>query len=479
MSLGKHSIANLVGAVLPMIVGLITVPLYLHYIGPERYGVLAVILTLLGYFGFFDLGLGRAVTQRMARLADAQEIDRSNLLWTALTASFLLGMLGSVLLWLGTDYLLINVIAMSEASRNEATGAVDWLLVALPLLLPSSALTGALHAKLRFYELNVIQVGGGVLGQIIPLAVAIIGHTELTYLVPATIAARLTTIFFLFNQCRSHVPLVGGPRIDRAHLIPMAGYGGWISVMTILAPLLVTIDRLIIASISGARAVASYTVPYDLVSRTMVISGSFSSALFPRLASTAASDGRSLACRASATLVAVMTPVIIAGLFLAQPFLNFWVGVDFAATSHGVAEIILLGVWLNAIVTPHYTRFLATDNPKTLVCIYLIEIPAYLLMLWLGISHWGVIGAAAAWSLRVLIDTVLLLRLNGVLAQTALAILPSLMLVSAESALLLITSDLVFQTGWALLLIALSLTKDRHILLSAYRHIRPIKLSNT
>jgi len=473
MSLGKHSIANLVGALVPMIVGLITVPLYLHYIGPERFGVLAVILALLGYFGFFDLGMGRAVTQRMARLTDAQEIDRSNLLWTALTASFLLGLLGSVVLWLGADYMLTHVINMSEVSRQEATTAVFWLLIALPLLLPASALTGALHARLRYFEVNVIQVTGGVVGQVLPLMVAMLGNIELTYLVPATLLARVLTILLLFKQCRIHAPLVGGPQIDRAHLTPMLGYGGWISVMSLLAPLLVTIDRLIIASLSGARAVASYTVPYDLVSRTMVISGSFSGALFPRLASASAEDGRLLACRASATLLAVMTPVTITGLFVAQPFLNLWVGIDFAWTSQGVAEVILIGVWINAIVIPHHARFLATDNPRTIVLIFVFEIPIYILMLWQGISHWGIIGAAFAWSTRVLIDTILLLRLNAVLADTLRATWPSLLLVTAAAAALVSAFDPTLQAALALMLITLSLAKDRTILLSTYRHIRP------
>ena len=69
-----------------------------------------------------------------------------------------------------------------------------------------------------------------------------------------------------------------------------------------------------------------------------------------------------------------------------------------------------LGVWINALVIPHHTRLLAADNPKTVVIIYLVQIPVYFLMLWLGIKYWGIVGAAAAWSLRVLLDTIMLLQ---------------------------------------------------------------------
>ena len=68
--------------------------------------MLAVIWALLGYFGFFDFGFGSAVSQRMARLRDAQDSERSNLLWTALISTLLLGFLGSLGLWAFADLIL-------------------------------------------------------------------------------------------------------------------------------------------------------------------------------------------------------------------------------------------------------------------------------------------------------------------------------------------------------------------------------------
>jgi len=473
MSLGKHTAVNLVGNVLPMAIALITVPLYLRYIGAERYGVLAVIWALLGYFGFFDFGFGRAVSQRMARLSNAVDSERSNLLWTALTSTFLLGLLGSLALWAFADYILTHLIDMSESSRIEASGAVAWLLLALPVLLPASVLQGALQARLRFVELNIIQVLGSALSQLLPLAVAASGHVELQALVPAALASRLLTIGLLLMQCRHHVPLIGRPLIDHSHLKPMMQYGGWISVITLLGPLLVTIDRLVIATLSGSKAVAYYTVPYDLVSRTMVISGSLSSAIFPRLASAIADHAKDLALRATSVLVAIMTPVVIVGLFVVHPFLTLWVGEAFALSSSGVAELILLGVWINALVIPHNARLLAADNPKTVVIIYLIQIPIYFLMLWLGITHWGIVGAAAAWSLRVLLDTTMLLHVAGALRHTLRVMIPSLILV-VSAALVALGTEVHSPMHWAigLSLLGLSLLRDKQHLIAALNVIR-------
>lgn len=470
MSIARHTLFNLGGAVLPMVIALATVPIYLGYIGAERYGVLAVIWALLGYFGFFDFGFGRAVTQRMARLAGADDSERSKLLWTALISTFVLGMFASVLLWLFADYVLLNLIDMSARSRSEVTGAVAWMLLALPILLPTSVLTGSLQARLRFAELNIIQLICSLISQLLPLAVAATGHIELKILVPAALASRVLMATLLLHQSVQHVPLAGHPAIDRMHLKAMLGYGGWVSVMTFLAPLLVIIDRLIIGTLSGAKAVTSYTVPYDLVSRTMVISASLSSALFPRLASASPAEAQHLAERATAVLVAVMTPVVITGIFLVQPFLNVWLGKSFATDSAGVAELILLGVWVNALVIPHHARLMATGNPRTVAIIYLIQIPVYLGMLWAGLQYCGVAGAAGAWSLRVLIDTLLLLYVSGACGKTLRGTALDAVLVLAAIVIVLVFSLLpLVHWSLAIFLVVFSMFKNRELLIHAIK----------
>ena len=57
---------NVAGMVLPMLLGVLTVPGLLQRLGQERFGILALGWALVGYFGLLDFGIGRALTQYLA-----------------------------------------------------------------------------------------------------------------------------------------------------------------------------------------------------------------------------------------------------------------------------------------------------------------------------------------------------------------------------------------------------------------------------
>ena len=76
MTIFRNTTTVLIGSVLPIGVSLVTVPLYIHAIGLDRYGVLLLVWTMLGDFGFTSLGMGAAVQQGIATLVRGSDADR-------------------------------------------------------------------------------------------------------------------------------------------------------------------------------------------------------------------------------------------------------------------------------------------------------------------------------------------------------------------------------------------------------------------
>src|SRR5580704_18044702 len=64
--LAGNTIWNIVGSIAPLAIGLLVMPSLVRNLGTDRFGVLSLAWTLIGYFSLFDLGLGRALTKEVA-----------------------------------------------------------------------------------------------------------------------------------------------------------------------------------------------------------------------------------------------------------------------------------------------------------------------------------------------------------------------------------------------------------------------------
>src|SRR4029077_18706586 len=95
-----------------IVVALVTVPLYLHHIGDARFGVMSIVWVLLGLFGFLDLGLSRAVTNALAMLRNAPQVDRARVLLTTFGLNFGIGIVGGIVLYVFGGLMLKHLVSM-------------------------------------------------------------------------------------------------------------------------------------------------------------------------------------------------------------------------------------------------------------------------------------------------------------------------------------------------------------------------------
>lgn len=413
MSLRKNSIYNLLGSLVPLAVTLITLPIYIKLIGEERFGVLAIAWVLLGYFGLFDLGLGRATAQRIATLKNASPKERSDTFWTALIVNLGLGVIGGFLLWPFAVIFFSNYFQVSDLIRSEILSSLPWLIVALPVATLSGVLGGALQGREQFKILNIISVVGTVLFQTLPLFVVWYFGVSLKAVLPAVILSRVLTFTLLFHYCFKLVPVIKKPSFTSALVSPLFKFGGWVTVTSIVGPIMVVFDRFIIGAVLGAKMVAYYTVPYTLAEKVSILPSSLASALFPRFASELPEEQDRLTEESIKIIAVILTPVLIVGLFIINPFLGWWLSPEFAIKSAYVGEIILIGIWVNSFAKIPCAKIQAQGRPEIVAKCHLAELLPYIVMMYFFIGQWGIIGAALAWSVRVIVDTLLLFYFSG------------------------------------------------------------------
>lgn len=414
MSLGRNTTYNLIGSLVPIALSLVTVPAYLSLIGVDRYGVLAISWLLLGYFGVFDLGLGRATIHRIAELKDAPAFERLRTLHTAAIVNLGMGLVGGIVLALGCSYFFLHQIKIPPGLRSEMLYAAPLLGLSLPVATLTGVLTGALQGRERFAATNIIGTVSTVAFQTVPLLFAWVHGPGLSGLLLAGILTRIATLGVLWQACRREFGGGRGVLFGRDQVGVLLRFGGWITVTALIAPFLTIIDRFAIGAVLGATAVAYYSVPYQFASRISILPMAMTNALFPRLSGlgSAEEQGR-LARDVANVLTTIITLPVLGGIILVGPALALWVGPTFAIESATSAKLLLIAFWLNALALVSFTNLQARGRPDLVTFILAAEVPFYIAALWAGLHFGGLPGCAAAFIFRCGLDYMLLSRFSA------------------------------------------------------------------
>lgn len=433
MSLGRNAIYNLVGQAAPIAVALVTIPIYLHLVGAERYGVLAICWMLLGYFGLFDLGLTRATAHRIAAQRDGTAAARARTFWTSAVVSLGLAVVGAALLYAGGRWYFTGPFEVSGTLRREALEALPILALALPGAILGGVFNGSLQGRERFLAVNAVGIVQGCATQVVPVLIAWLAGPRLALLLIGSVSVQLASLVVLFALCRRHVIAGQGFAPSRTDARALLRYGGWISVPAALAPLMVVIDRFVIGALLNATAVATYSVPAQLAQRVSLIPYALANALFPRLsADQDAARGIALARLSTRAAMAVMSPAVMVGICGMGPFLTLWLRGALPAEAVTVGQIAMLGWWVNGLAINPFSLLQASGRPRLPALMHIIELPVYAALLWGLTLRFGLTGAASAFAVRCALDCVALCAI-AYRGQTDLAVyaFPGVMLIAA------------------------------------------------
>jgi O-antigen/teichoic acid export membrane protein len=417
MNLFKNSTYNLIAAVLPLIVGLITIPLYVRTIGIATYGVIAIILAALGYLGFLDLGLGKALTQKIAELGGGKQIRKQHLVSVATAMTLLICILFSIIVW----SLLMNLGYFSFFSVMETKTIqiyVPYIVAFIPIILFSSIFQGILQAESKYLVLSMIQLIGSVAMQVIPLLIALLGNIEVEALISGILIARCITLALLVKEAHAVVKIKFNLNTLKRRRHDLISYGGYSSMISILNQFLVMFDRFVILNLCGARAVTFYTIPSDLFSKILILPNSVSSPLFTIAANKNIKNIEKITDDITLVIIRLITPITLVLIYFGNYFVEKWVGAEIADNTGYVTLFLVAGLYFNALVIPKHSEILATIGPKVMVKCYLLELPLYIIGLWVLVKNYGISGAAFAWMLRCSLDSILILTISNSLKNT-------------------------------------------------------------
>lgn len=408
------------GLSIPLLVAAISVPKLLNGLGQERFGILAMAWGLIGYAGILDLGIGRALTQSISKkIGQNKKKLIPNLLATATTLTMAMGGLGCFIIVLITIIYGVEWIKKGSIPSDEVELCLLFLGFALPAQSMSATFKGVNEAFLNFRDINILRVCLGVLTFGGPY-IALFYSNKLPLMIGVLVASRIAALFFYKYLAFKCLRSAGINRSEGVFSKYSARYlmkfGGWITASSIISPIMVQSDRFFIGATISASAVSIYVLPYEVVVQSLVLVGAMSSVMFPSLTKLIYEkpDQWLMYFNKWLGFVVVVMAIVCCFMYLILPLLlDVWISKNLDPLSVQVGQVLCLGVFFNSISSMYYSLYHARGLVGITAKAHLFELPIYVfLLIWL-LSEFGVVGAAYAWSIRMLIDLIILLIFSG------------------------------------------------------------------
>jgi O-antigen/teichoic acid export membrane protein len=415
-SVTRNTFWNVVGQVLPVAAAILAVPLLISRLGQDRFGVLTMVWVVVGYSGLFDFGVGRALTTLVAgALGAGRAREIPALVWTSLILMFGLGVVGGGVIALGSPWFVHRLMRIPAALSPEMIQALWVLAAAIPVIIACAGLVGILEACQRFDLITAVRAPLGIASYVGPLVIALF-YPNLVGIAIFLAASRTVAAIAYFWLCWRTVPEMRAKPLFTKSVVPRVfQLGGWMTVTNLISPLMASMDRFFVGALISTSAVGYYATSQEVVGRSTVMPVALAGALFPSFAGASANNKRlnvELFGRALDYMFLVTFPLALAMIGLAPEGMALWLGKGFAQAATLALQILACGMFVNSLARVPFTFLQAASRPDLAAKAHLVELPLYVGMVCGLALLFGINGVALAWSLRVLVDAVILLFLS-------------------------------------------------------------------
>ncbi len=401
----KNILANFVGTGWVAFLTFVSVPLYVHYLGVEGYGLIGFFVTLQVIFLMLDFGLSAALTRELAYLSglNNKESEMRNLLRST-----------EILYWSVALILALGVVAFS--------GIISTSWLRLESISPETAKkTILLMGLVLFFRWPVILYMGGVMGlqrQTLANGIKIVMETLRVGGVLLALHYYAATIeVFFYWQVLITALYAFVLRGALWHLMPRSSAGTSFSLpslrsiwrfaagmagISVTAAILSQMDKIILSKYLVLKEFGYYSLASSLALGISQISTPISLAAYPRFTQLIAQgdleklkENYHKSCQ---WISAFVIPIALVIYFYSKEVLFVWTNdSELSLSAFVILKILGVGTCFNVLMTLPYNLQLAYKWTRLTFVSNLIAVCVLGPLLILTVRSWGSVGAASMW----------------------------------------------------------------------------------
>lgn len=403
----RNITANIVGRAWGFISVYLFVPLYLHMLGAEAYGLVGFYSMLLGVLAFADMGFSATLNREMARLSAnaTAEQERRDLLRTYELSYLLICCVLAISICLAAPLIAERWLKASTLRSDDITLAIRLMGVAIAFQLPSGLYIGGLMGLQQQVRANALQIAWSAYrGFGTVLVLWFFPPTIVTFAIWQLVANAIYCISVRHGLW--HALRVDGVRAA-GFFRWQVFHGTWryasgMAGMALLSILLTQVDKLTVSKLLSLDMLGFYTLAGSLASVPLILASPIASAIFPRFTELVArNDREQLVALYHRTCESVSIAIVPGGLAVAlfsHDVIYLWTGSATSAQAASLAASLLLGgQLLQALTVVPYYLALAHGNIRLNLQIGIVSVVLVTPMMIYLVIHHGLAGAGLSW----------------------------------------------------------------------------------
>lgn len=391
-------ITNYASAAVMAVAGFVLVPIVLHYLGREDYGLWATIGQILGYLALLDLGMANAVVRRTARMREHGDKDGINrMVSTALALYCLLGFIFLVA-GLGLSLLMPRWSAIPPQRTHVATAIFVIMVVYGSLSFPLRVASSTLNGYQRMAATNVTNFVANLLSPVLAVVMLVTGFGLIALPLGTVIAGLLASVAG-FVILRRVVPdlRVGWRFVSRSEAREIFGWSWQLFLNNIAVAIIYQTDNLVVASGVGLAAVTIYTLTSRLPMYAMPLIFTLGDSCHPgafELYEQGKLDRlREVYVRVMRLTAAAGLTTAVLGLAFNESFMRLWVGPGNFGGFYLTAIFVFI-MFYRVMMQVASIVVISSGKLKGVVLMSLAEAVLNLILSVWWVRHYGIVGVA-------------------------------------------------------------------------------------
>lgn len=393
-------------------------PLFVHILGNHDYGLWELMISLVGYMGILDLGIGPALLRYVA--IDYNNDNKSELQRVISSAQIFFMLIGTVT---AVILILLSFFPHIIVDANKIDLKYFSLIISLfalntGLSFPLTVYTATIMGLQRHYLCNSTRI-------VLTITRAIFAYHFLIKF-PSKGLLLLVVLELVFNSCQfvlyyiflkndKSIPSFSLSACSLNKIKELFNYGAKCSILMIASRIQNASLPFVISMSLGVNHIVFFAMPNRLVEYAKGLSLAIGFPLTPYFVMQLSGDDKNvvknswLQTSLVLQIITVAMPLFI--LFCGERFLSLWIGKEYGVAGRGVLYWLVIALSVEAMA-PNASRILmATGHHGRAAMMWLILSIISVPLAVIGASHWGVTGVAMGSSITLIVGNIVVLKM--------------------------------------------------------------------